>query len=164
MEQERQQPVWKKTTRKKRRKKRKLNKTRLSRTNHTNRTPHTTHPKQSKQFKRLKTYAIRAITLLILTTMLFLMLCGCLYIRDFFREKKAATPESLSTPDPSAQKTAAPYTIILDAGHGGNDSGTIEQSTAEKDINLSIALKMKELLEQKISKSSSQETRISSWN
>lgn len=86
--------------------------------------------------------------------MLFLMLCGCLYIRDFFREKKAAapsnsTPESLSTPDPSAQKTAAPYTIILDAGHGGNDSGTIEQSTAEKDINLSIALKMKELLEQK---------------
>lgn len=157
MEQERQRPVWKKTTRKKRRKKRKLNKTHLSRTNrtnHTNRTPHTTHPKQSKQFKRLKTYAIRAITLLILTTMLFLMLCGCLYIRDFFRENKAAspsnsTPESLSTPDPSAQKTAAPYTIILDAGHGGNDSGTIEQSTAEKDINLSIALKMKELLEQK---------------
>lgn len=157
MEQERQQPVWKKTTRKKRRKKRKLNKTHLSRTNrtnHTNRTPHTTHPKQSKQFKRLKTYAIRAITLLILTTMLFLMLCGCLYIRDFFRENKAAspsnsTPESQSTPDPSAQKTAAPYTIILDAGHGGNDSGTIEQSTAEKDINLSIALKMKELLEQK---------------
>lgn len=86
--------------------------------------------------------------------MLFLMLCGCLYIRDFFRENKAAspsnsTPESLSTPEPSAQKTAAPYTIILDAGHGGNDSGTIEQSTAEKDINLSIALKMKELLEQK---------------
>lgn len=155
MEQERQQPVWKKTTRKKRRKKRKLNKTHLSRTNRTPQTTHSKiHPKQSKQFKRLKTYAIRAITLLILTTMLFLMLCGCLYIRDFFRENKAAspsnsTPESQSTPDPSAQKTAAPYTIILDAGHGGNDSGTIEQSTAEKDINLSIALKMKELLEQK---------------
>ena len=157
MEQERQQPVWKKTTRKKRRKKRKLNKTHLSRTNrtnHTNRTPHTTHPKQSKQFKRLKTYAIRAITLLILTTMLFLMLCGCLYIRDFFRENKAASPsnpppQNPSPPPPSPPKTAAPYTIILDAGHGGNDSGTIEQSTAEKDINLSIALKMKELLEQK---------------
>lgn len=38
-------------------------------------------------------------------------------------------------------------TIILDAGHGGEDGGAIgESGVLEKDINLSITLKLKELL------------------
>ena len=148
MEQERHQPVWKKTSHKKRRKKR-------------SQITHKTHPKrhsgklkQSRNLQRLTVYAVRVIAFLALALMLFLMLCGCLYIRDFFRKSKAAENpdsalESLSYAAPSSLKVASPYTIILDAGHGGNDSGTIEQSVAEKDINLSIVLKMKELLERK---------------
>ncbi len=40
-------------------------------------------------------------------------------------------------------------TIVIDAGHGGRDPGKIGvNNTKEKDINLSIALKLKSLLEQ----------------
>ena len=39
--------------------------------------------------------------------------------------------------------------VILDAGHGGNDPGKISvDGTQEKDLNLEIAKKLKELLEQ----------------
>lgn len=40
-------------------------------------------------------------------------------------------------------------TIMLDPGHGGNDVGAIRDNICEKDINLSVALKLKELLERK---------------
>lgn len=38
-------------------------------------------------------------------------------------------------------------TIILDAGHGGEDSGATVKDVLEKDINLKIALKTKVLFE-----------------
>ena len=40
-------------------------------------------------------------------------------------------------------------TIILDAGHGGIDPGAItkDKDTKEKDVNLAITLKIRELLE-----------------
>lgn len=37
-------------------------------------------------------------------------------------------------------------TIIIDVGHGGKDSGTVYKNIKEKDINLDIALKLKEEL------------------
>ncbi len=46
--------------------------------------------------------------------------------------------------------SAKPCTIVLDAGHGGDDPGKIGINGAlEKDINLSITLKLKQLLENK---------------
>jgi len=40
--------------------------------------------------------------------------------------------------------------VVIDAGHGGSDPGKIGVNNAlEKDINLSIALKVKQLLEKK---------------
>jgi N-acetylmuramoyl-L-alanine amidase len=37
-------------------------------------------------------------------------------------------------------------TILLDAGHGGSDSGAIRAGVYEKDVNLSVTLKLRDLL------------------
>lgn len=39
-------------------------------------------------------------------------------------------------------------TILIDAGHGGADGGASANGLTEKDINLSVALKLKEIIEQ----------------
>lgn len=40
------------------------------------------------------------------------------------------------------------YTVVIDAGHGGKDPGAVGGGYKEKDINLSVALKLGQLLEQ----------------
>ncbi len=41
-----------------------------------------------------------------------------------------------------------PFTVVLDAGHGGEDGGAVSESgIAEKDVNLAIAMQLKALLE-----------------
>ena len=46
----------------------------------------------------------------------------------------------------SAESTG--YVVVLDAGHGGNDPGKVGvDGTLEKDINLSLVYKLKEVLE-----------------
>lgn len=138
MNQQNPRPVWQKKNRRKRRKKR-------------NKSRQNSHSSRTSQM--LTAYIARAIALLILAIMLLLMVCGCLYIRDLFRKTKdtahntGSALESLSYANQIPLKGYARYTVILDAGHGGNDSGTIEQSASEKEINLSIVLKMKQLLE-----------------
>lgn len=39
-----------------------------------------------------------------------------------------------------------PYTVVLDAGHGGKDPGAVGKFSKEKDLNLSLVLKMGELM------------------
>jgi N-acetylmuramoyl-L-alanine amidase len=39
----------------------------------------------------------------------------------------------------------SPFTVVIDAGHGGIDNGTVAGDVKEKDINLALALKVKEL-------------------
>ena len=43
-----------------------------------------------------------------------------------------------------------PFTIVIDAGHGGRDPGAMGKITREKDINLAIALKLGKKIEQGI--------------
>ena len=52
----------------------------------------------------------------------------------------------LQTP-PSPGKSYT-YTIAIDAGHGGHDPGAIGNGLKEKEINLSIALKVQSILKQ----------------
>jgi N-acetylmuramoyl-L-alanine amidase len=43
--------------------------------------------------------------------------------------------------------TATGAVVCLDPGHGGNDTGALENEVAEKDVNLDIALRTRDLLE-----------------
>jgi len=53
-----------------------------------------------------------------------------------------------STASNSASKTNTRYTVVIDAGHGGNDPGKVGTNNAlEKEINLKIAYQLKEFLE-----------------
>ncbi|MBE6287694.1 MAG: N-acetylmuramoyl-L-alanine amidase [Mediterranea massiliensis] len=40
------------------------------------------------------------------------------------------------------------FVVVIDAGHGGNDPGAVGKISKEKDINLSVALKLGKLIEQ----------------
>ena len=42
-----------------------------------------------------------------------------------------------------------PFRIVIDAGHGGADQGSASKDILEKDVTLSLALKLREKLEQK---------------
>lgn len=43
-----------------------------------------------------------------------------------------------------------PYTIILDAGHGGKDHGALDNGAREKDINLGVTKKLASLIKKKL--------------
>jgi len=57
----------------------------------------------------------------------FLLLCA------FAAKRHAAEPP----------RGLRPLTVVIDAGHGGSDNGTVAGDANEKDINLAIALKVK---------------------
>ena len=46
---------------------------------------------------------------------------------------------------PSHSSPVPPFTVIIDAGHGGIDDGAIAGDVKEKDINLALALKIQQL-------------------
>ena len=48
----------------------------------------------------------------------------------------------------NTEKTAKPYVVVLDPGHGGNDGGADGNGAKEKDLNLKIAKYCKKYLEQ----------------
>lgn len=118
--------------------------------------------KREKRIERLRrriiAYTVRGIVAAVLAAMLLLTICGCLYIRDLFRrdnkstvlkaepvrEVESGVEDNKPDTDSAEQEN---YTVVLDAGHGGADGGTVEQAAMEKGINLAIVLKMKGLLE-----------------
>lgn len=42
------------------------------------------------------------------------------------------------------------FTIIIDAGHGGKDAGSVDNGIKEKDINLEVSLRLAEILKKKM--------------
>lgn len=122
------------------------------------------HRKRKKLRKRKKVkrlviaYLLRAVVILIPVIMIILVVCGCLYICEKFIKEDEKTDRYTNTyTDTNAGNGAAPITstddyvskfcVIVDAGHGGSDGGTVSGKIIEKDINLSVALKLKTILE-----------------
>ncbi len=50
----------------------------------------------------------------------------------------------------SAAEKEADFVVVIDAGHGGNDTGAIDNGIKEKDINLAVAKRLQEDLQKKI--------------
>lgn len=48
-------------------------------------------------------------------------------------------------------QNAAAFVVVIDAGHGGHDPGALGKLTKEKDLNLSVSLKLGKLIEDNIS-------------
>ena len=49
----------------------------------------------------------------------------------------------------SATAVAKDFVVVIDAGHGGHDSGAVGKTSKEKNINLTVALKLGKLIEDK---------------
>ena len=78
-----------------------------------------------------------------------MLVCALAFLLGFasvlliFSDSTSASAETSST----VYENSVPITIIIDAGHGGEDGGTqSSDGTLEKDINLQISLKLEKLL------------------
>ncbi len=80
---------------------------------------------------KLKVYLVCSASLLCL-----FLFGGLLY---------TAFQETPAVPTASAVQKELPV-IVIDAGHGGEDSGAVDNGLFEKDINLSIALMLRDML------------------
>ncbi|MCM1499958.1 MAG: N-acetylmuramoyl-L-alanine amidase [Clostridium sp.] len=114
-------------------------------------------PRRRNKLKRLIiAYLLRIIVILIPLMMLVLMVCGCLYIYDKCTGHDRFTnitdaidiyADNNTTPVTVAADNVLEFCVVIDAGHGGSDGGTVSGEVIEKDINLSVALKLKAILE-----------------
>lgn len=117
--------------------------------------------RKRKKLKRLIiAYLLRALVALMLIGMITLMVCGCLYIYNYFTEKDDVVGTytdyytAFNNADYDADRPAlavgeeSKFCVVIDAGHGGSDGGTVSGEIIEKDINLSVALKLKAILEE----------------
>ena len=114
---------------------------------------------RKRKIKRLMiAYLLRIIVILIPIIMMILMVCGCLYIyerftkedekinkyTDIYTDRNAGNDTASVT---SIENNTSGVCVVVDAGHGGSDGGTVSGKAVEKDINLSVALKLKAILE-----------------
>lgn len=85
-------------------------------------------------------------TLWLLTGLMGAALCLALGARAFFRELPAAQPSPAPAPAPTLTPAPGPR-IVVDAGHGGGDGGSVGQAgTVEAGLNLAVAKLLEEEL------------------
>lgn len=117
-----------------------------------------------KRIRRRGRLYLRRITVVAVTAVvLFLMWWGGAYVNEFFNSKapkeiqaansdinqgKQEKKESDNSKSRWQEADFSGACVVLDAGHGGTDGGTVGGDIVEKDINLAVTLKTKAILEQ----------------
>lgn len=83
------------------------------------------------------------MTISLLCCAIFLAREGAVFVQNFRTQS-----ETLSDSEyPKQTEASAPFSIVIDAGHGGSDPGKVGvNGELEKDLNLSIALQLAEIL------------------
>ena len=82
-------------------------------------------------------YVLKYISFaVVFSALVFLIIC----LASFFQR---SDPQTELT---DVQKESPYPTIVIDAGHGGEDGGTSSGDTLEKDLNLSVALDLADML------------------
>lgn len=116
-------------------------------------------------------YAMRGLVLMVFICMLGLMICGCIFIYQLSHSKKVAvsvtenkvnyTQEAVTEESEDGNNDQKPlfgqneetadlsgFVIVLDAGHGGKDSGTSSGNLYEKNVNMQMVEKLESKLKQ----------------
>lgn len=99
----------------------------------------------------------RAFIFIFLVVNFSLAVCGVLYVRSYFQSEKVegASADTHLVSQVTVLDTQvteekplddAAITVVLDAGHGGDDPGTLSSLSDECDINLAVAKKVAEFL------------------
>ena len=57
---------------------------------------------------------------------------------------------AMAAPAPNSKAKEDKFTVVIDAGHGGKDTGAIDNNVKEKDINLGVALQLADLIKKKL--------------
>ena len=81
--------------------------------------------------EKLKAYIICSVCVL------------CVFLFGGLLHTAFTSPEVLPV---VSEETYAPLEVVIDAGHGGEDSGAVANGILEKDINLDIALDLRDIL------------------
>jgi len=59
----------------------------------------------------------------------------------------ALTALGTQGPAPAAAPFGSPYRVVIDPGHGGSDPGAVANGLVEKELNLEVALRLRDLLD-----------------
>ena len=113
-----------------------------------------TPPQQRRKKRGVRlavAYALRGLIALLALTLVVLLVCGILYVKEHLvpptdngstetldTGKDTTNEEAESTSQP--QSPTDEYTAVLDAGHGGIQSGCAFDGVLEKDITLAVTL------------------------
>ncbi len=108
-------------------------------------------PRRKKRGVRLAmAYALRAFIALLAVLLAALLICGILYVREhiFSKSDDEGQPKGENFTDTGggaawsdpATEAIEVYTVVLDAGHGGVQSGCAFDGVLEKDITLAVTL------------------------
>src|SRR4029453_10174586 len=82
------------------------------------------------------------------TRTILAFLGACLMIASFVWMQRTPNPESAKRSTVQPTQTSSPFAVVvLDPGHGGQDSGAICGGVLEKDLTLDVARRIDRLLE-----------------
>lgn len=97
--------------------------------------------------RKVRMWAARFAALFVFSFFLFGVVRGGLWILGRFTEAEETVFHGARIVEPAERKPGSRL-IVLDAGHGGRDQGTSSGEILEKDINLAMAGRLAELLEE----------------